>query len=69
MFYSVHEGKNVYGIANNILANAGLLVTSFPRHFFCFLCLNVGIILCAINVSKARISSGREANDFVHLKY
>ena len=52
MFYSVHEGKNVCGIANSILANAVLLVTSFPRHFFCFLCLNVGIILCVINVSK-----------------
>ena len=31
--------KNVCGIANSVLANVGVLVTSFPRHIFLFLIL------------------------------
>ena len=54
---------------NSILAKAVLLVTSFPRHFFSFWCLNVAIILCAISASKTRIGFGKEASDFVHLKH
>ena len=62
------KGKNICGIANSIPANAGLLVTSFPRYFFPFWYMNVAIILCAINVSENK-NWIREASDFVHLKH
>ena len=74
MFYSVMKGKNVCAIANSIFANAVVLVTSFPRHFFFF--LSVAIIHCAINVSKnknwhieGRLGSGQKVCDFVRIKY
>ena len=37
--------------------------------FYLFWCLNVAIILWAINVSKTRFGYGREASDFAHLKH